>query len=74
MVETFLGAVSANEESWVFSLKLENQEMLLKLNKGAGVTVIFEEAFKEFQNVTVQSPSKILCGATHKALKSSWTL
>ena len=67
-VETFLGVVSSNEESWVCSLKLEIREMSFKLDTGAEVTAISEGAFKELQNITLQSPSKIL-GPTHKALK-----
>ena len=68
-VETFLGVVSSNEESWVCVLKLENREMSFKLDTGAEVTAISEGAFKELQNITLQSPSKILFGPTHKALK-----
>ena len=68
-VETFLGVVSSNEESWVCSLKLANREMSFKLNTGVEMTEISERAFKELQNITLQSPSKILCGPTHKALK-----
>ena len=68
-VETFLGVVSSNEESWICSLKLENQEISFKLDTGAEVTAISEGAFKELQNVSLQSPSKILFGPTHKALK-----
>ena len=68
-VETFLGVVSSNEESWACSLKLENREMSFKFNTGAEVTATSEEAFKELQNITLRSPSKILFGPTHKALK-----
>ena len=33
------------------------------------MTTISEGAFKELQNITLQLPSKILFGPTHKALK-----
>lgn len=67
-VETFPGVMSSDGESWFCSLKLENCKISFKLDTGAEVTVISEEAYHELQNVTPQSSFNFF-EPTHKALK-----
>ena len=54
-VETFLGVMSSEGESWFCSLKLENSEMSFKVDTGAEVIAISDEVYYELQNVTLQA-------------------
>ena len=66
----FLGTVvSKQESSWTIELLLGNKQIPFKLDTGAEVTAISEEAYRTLQKVSMQSPSKALFGPTCHSLK-----
>ena len=66
----FLGTLSTEEESsWVISIQLEGKQMSFKIDIGAEVTAISDQAFKTLENVTWQEPAGVLFGPTQHALK-----
>ena len=67
----FLGALNTGEaSSWSTSLMLNGQEVHFKLDTGAEVTAISEQAFKLFQGaVRLKAASRILYGPAQQRLK-----
>ena len=66
----FLGTVvSKQESSWTIELLLGNEQIPFKLDTGAEVTAISEEAYRTLPKVSMQSPSKALFGPTYHSLK-----
>jgi len=51
-----------NDAQWLIKLKVNNSEVLIKVDMGADVTVVSEELFKEEHFGKLQKTSKILLG------------
>ena len=66
----FLGTVVSKEESsWTIELLLGNKQIPFKLDTAAEVSAISKEAYRTLQKVSMQPPSKALCGPTCHSLK-----
>ena len=66
----FLGTVVSKEESsWTIELLLGNKQIPFKLDTGAEVTAISEEAYRTLPKVSIQPPLKALFGPTCHSLK-----
>ena len=69
---TFLDTVTKKEgkssKSWYTDLLLEGQEISFKLDTGAEVTAISEQAYRSLKGTALEKPSKALYGPAHHAL------
>ena len=66
----FLGAVgNSNKTSWITKIRLQGTEVVFKVDTGAEVTVISEEAYKNLRGTKLQTPSKTLYGPSHQKLE-----
>ena len=69
-VDQFLGVVSSNTDSaWLITVQLEDKGVTFKLDTGAEVTAISEEAYYSLKRVTLQQACKSLFGPTHNAIQ-----
>ena len=62
--DSLLGTVTADggESSWVVSLNLNGYDEVFKIDTGADVTVIPRSTFDKLKGITLQQPTKKLCG------------
>ena len=66
----FLDTVTSDQESsWTVSLKLQDCELLFKLDMGAEVTAVAEEVYKTLAVVELKPTPKPLYRPSHQALK-----
>ena len=75
----FLDTVTTDiQTTWTAKVLVGSKELVFKLDTGAEVTAISEEAFRSLGNVSLQKPSKVLYGPGEKPLdvigESSLTL
>ena len=54
--------------SWTAPIKINGQEIVLKLDTGAEVTAVFAKTFKTLKNIKLQKLTKVLCGTNSKPL------
>ena len=67
--EAFLNTVVAHSEnSWTAKVQVGSQYLMFKLDTGAEVTAITEDAYSSLQGVSLQKASKILYGPGRKPL------
>ena len=67
--EAFLGAVTADREPpWKSTLTLEGKPLVFKLDTGAEVSAISEEAFRTIPGVKLSNSSIALYGPARQAL------
>ncbi|ROL55227.1 hypothetical protein DPX16_5737 [Anabarilius grahami] len=67
----FLGTVSTeqNDAPWLIKLKVNDSEVLFKVDTGADVTVVSEDLFKQENFGKLQKTSKILLGPGQDSLQ-----
>ena len=65
---TFLDVIhTGNKAVWTATLKVNQQEVVFKLDTGAEVTAISETVYKSLDNISLQKPTRSLVGpAQHK--------
>ena len=57
-----VATVNGGESSWVVSLNLNGYDEVFKIDTGADVTVIPRSTFDKLKGITLQQPTKKLCG------------
>ena len=57
-----VATVNGGESSWVESLNLNGYDEVFKIDTGADVTVISMSTFDKLKGITLQQPTKKLCG------------
>ena len=59
----YLNAIEAREEtSWQTMVSVNHELMLFKVDTGAEVTALTEEALNQLGHPQLRTPSKVLCG------------
>ena len=66
--EAFYTVVADSENSWTAKVQVGSQYLTFKLDTGAEVKAITEDAYSSLQGVPLQKHSKILYGPGHKPL------
>ena len=65
----FLGAVTDGPDApWRVSIQVGDKVLPFKMDTGAQVTAISEEAFRELPGIQLKKPSKVLYGSARRAL------
>jgi transposase InsO family protein len=64
-----IGSGNPTSKSWNTPIKVNKCIISFKLDTGAEVTAMTEQAFNQLKGVTLRKPTKTICGADRKPLK-----
>ena len=59
----------APENAWIARIRVDNKEILFKLDTGAEVTAISQETHQHLGKPPLQTPEKLLCGPSRQPLQ-----
>ena len=66
----YLSTIDTREEtSWFTTVAVNSEPMKFKVDTGAEVTALTEEALSQLGTIQLKSPSKVLCGSDRTPLK-----